>query len=81
VRLTQPSGKKTRKMYSLFFVSSLLHIIGCTVCSTILRSGVKKFDYSFLEKGMLPAGLVNVVSTISELRARESQPKQCAAQP
>ena len=32
---------------------------------------MKRFDYSFLEKGMLPAGLVNVVSAISELRARE----------
>ena len=36
---------------------------------------MKRFDYSFLEKGMLPAGLVNVVSAIAELRARESQMK------
>jgi len=36
---------------------------------------MKKFDYSFLEKGMLPAGLVNIVSVIAELRARESQMK------
>ena len=36
---------------------------------------MKRFDYSFLEKGMLPAGLVNVVSAIAELRARESQIK------
>ncbi|MDR0469489.1 MAG: Fic family protein [Peptococcaceae bacterium] len=36
---------------------------------------MKRFDYSFLEKGMLPAGLVNVVSAIVELRARESQLK------
>ncbi|MCL2706577.1 MAG: Fic family protein [Dehalococcoidia bacterium] len=33
---------------------------------------MKRFDYSFLEKGMLPAGLVNVMSAIAELRARES---------
>ena len=32
---------------------------------------MKKFDYSFLESGMLPAGLVNVVTAISELRNRE----------
>ena len=37
---------------------------------------MKRFDYSFLEKGMLPAGLVNVVSAISELRARENQLKE-----
>ncbi|MDR0914816.1 MAG: Fic family protein [Oscillospiraceae bacterium] len=34
------------------------------------------FDYSFLENGMLPAGLVNVVSAIAELRERESERKQ-----
>ena len=34
---------------------------------------MRTFDYSFLGKGMLPAGLVNVVSAISELRARESR--------
>ena len=33
------------------------------------------FDYSFLEHGMLPAGLVNIVSTIAELRERESERK------
>jgi len=37
---------------------------------------MKKFDYSFLEKGMLPAGLVNIVSAIAELRARESLLKE-----
>ena len=37
---------------------------------------MKRFDYSFLEKGMLPAGLVNVVSAIVELRARENQMKE-----
>ena len=37
---------------------------------------MKRFDYSFLEKGMLPADLVNVVSAISELRVRESQLKE-----
>ena len=36
---------------------------------------MRKFDYSLLEKGLLPAGLVNVVSAIAELRARESQMK------
>jgi len=36
---------------------------------------MKRFDYSLLEKGMLPAGFVNVVSAIAELRARESQLK------
>jgi Fic family protein len=33
------------------------------------------FDYSFLEHGMLPAGLVNIVSAIAELRERESERK------
>jgi len=33
------------------------------------------FDYSFLEHGMLPAGLVNVVSAIAELRERENKRK------
>lgn len=37
---------------------------------------MKRFDYSFLECGMLPAGLVNVVSAIAELRERESQLKE-----
>ena len=34
------------------------------------------FDYSFLEQGMLPAGLVNIVSAISQLRERESERKR-----
>ena len=33
------------------------------------------FDYSFLEHGMLPAGLVNAVSAIMELRGRENERK------
>jgi len=33
------------------------------------------FDYSFLETGMLPAGLINIVSTIAELRERETARK------
>jgi Fic family protein len=33
---------------------------------------MRRFDYSFLESGMLPAGLVNVVSAIAELREREN---------
>jgi len=37
---------------------------------------MKRFDYSFLEKGLLPAGIVNVVSAIAELRVRESQLKE-----
>jgi len=37
---------------------------------------MKIFDYSFLERGMLPAGLVNVVIAIAELRARESRLKE-----
>lgn len=36
---------------------------------------MRQFDYSFLERGMLPAGLVNVVSAISELRERENERK------
>ena len=36
---------------------------------------MKIFDYSFLEHGMLPAGLVNIVGAISELRERESERK------
>lgn len=31
---------------------------------------MRRFDYSFLESGMLPAGLVNIVSAIAELRER-----------
>jgi Fic family protein len=31
------------------------------------------FNYSFLEQGMLPAGLVNIVGAIAELRVRESE--------
>ena len=34
------------------------------------------FDYSFLEHGMLPAGLVNIVGKISELRERENERKE-----
>jgi len=37
---------------------------------------MKIFDYSFLERGMLPAGLVNVVIAITGLRARESRLKE-----
>jgi Fic family protein len=33
---------------------------------------MRYFDYSFLEHGMLPAGLVSVVGAISELREREN---------
>ena len=37
---------------------------------------MKRFDYSFLERGLLPAGLVSVVSAITEIRARESLLKE-----
>ena len=37
---------------------------------------MRYFDYSFLEKGMLPAGLVNIVSAIAQLRERESERKE-----
>ena len=40
---------------------------------------MKFFDYSFLERGMLPAGLVNIVSAIAELRARENEQKDSYA--
>jgi Fic family protein len=33
---------------------------------------MKYFDYSFLEHGLLPAGLVNMVGAIAELREREN---------
>ena len=36
---------------------------------------MRSFDYSFLERGMLPAGLVNAVAGISELREREDKRK------
>lgn len=36
---------------------------------------MRRFDYSFLEHGMLPAGLVNIVSAISELKERENERK------
>jgi len=36
---------------------------------------MRYFDYSFLEHGMLPASLVNIVGAISELRARENERK------
>jgi Fic family protein len=40
----------------------------------ILKGDVqmRSFDYSFLEHGLLPAGLVNVVGAISELRERNN---------
>jgi len=37
---------------------------------------VRAFDYSFLEHGMLPAGLVNVVSAIAILKEREAERKE-----
>lgn len=37
---------------------------------------MKFFDYSFLEHGMLPAGLVNTVAAIAELRERENERKE-----
>lgn len=37
---------------------------------------MRYFDYSFLESGMLPAGLVNIVSAISELKERENERKE-----
>lgn len=33
---------------------------------------MRHFDYSFLTNGMLPAGLVNMVSAVAELREREA---------
>lgn len=36
---------------------------------------MKHFDYFFLENGMLPAGLVNVVEAVATLREREKQRK------
>jgi hypothetical protein len=36
---------------------------------------MRYFDYSFLEHGMLPAGLVSVVGAISALRERENSRK------
>jgi Fic family protein len=36
---------------------------------------MRYFDYSFLEHGLLPAGLVSVVGAISELRERENSLK------
>jgi Fic family protein len=36
---------------------------------------MRNFDYSFLESGMLPAGLVNIVSAIAQLRERENERK------
>jgi Fic family protein len=33
---------------------------------------MRRFDYSFLESGLLPAQLINITSTISELKALES---------
>jgi Fic family protein len=37
---------------------------------------MRTFDYSFLESGMLPAGLVNIVSAIAQLRERENERKE-----
>ena len=37
---------------------------------------MRYFDYSFLEHGMLPVGLVNIVSKIIELREREGVRKE-----
>ncbi|MCL2021172.1 MAG: Fic family protein [Betaproteobacteria bacterium] len=37
---------------------------------------MRTFDYSFLETGMLPARLVNVVSAIARLRERESERRE-----
>jgi len=34
---------------------------------------MRKFDYSFLERGMLPAGLINVVGGVAKLQERESK--------
>lgn len=34
---------------------------------------MRTFDYSFLENGMLPAGLVNTVCAIAQLRERENE--------
>jgi Fic family protein len=39
------------------------------------RVFVKFFDYSFLEYGMLPAGFVNTLAAIAELRERENERK------
>ena len=37
---------------------------------------MKFFDYSFLEHGMLPAGLINTITAIAELRERENDRKE-----
>jgi Fic family protein len=34
---------------------------------------MRYFDYSFLEQGMLPAGMVNIIGAITELRARGAE--------
>ena len=36
---------------------------------------MRTFDYTFLESGMLPAGLVNIVGAIAQLREREDDRK------
>lgn len=36
---------------------------------------MRYFDYSFLEHGMLPARLINIVYAISQLRERENERK------
>ena len=51
------------------------------------RCSMRTFDYSFLESGLLPAGLVNIVSAIARLREREEGNEtaacgsDCAEQP
>ena len=37
---------------------------------------MRSFDYSFLEVGMLPAGLVNVVGAVAQLRERERERRE-----
>lgn len=41
---------------------------------------MRRFDYSFLERGMLPAGLVNVVGAIGELKERENERRDSFAE-
>ena len=36
---------------------------------------MRYFNYTFLENGMLPAGLINIVSAIAELKERENERK------
>ena len=46
----------------LFYMQIYLHI---------WRSLMRTFDYSFLEHGLLPAGLINLVGTINTLKERD----------